>query len=133
MNIDWLLARPPADQAPPGPGGGEGGPNSSFLFIMVAVMLLFLFLPMLTQKKEKKRQARMKELKKHDKVVTTGGIFGTVVALDEDTVTIEVSKDVRLKLKRTSIYDLENGPELDKQAEEAKKRKSAPAKSAAKS
>ncbi|MEM8885338.1 MAG: preprotein translocase subunit YajC [Planctomycetota bacterium] len=105
--------------------------DTNFLFIMVAVMLLFLFLPMLTQKKEKKRQARMKELKKHDKIITTGGIFGTVVALEEDTVTIEVGKDMRLKVKRSSIYDLENGPELDKKADEAKKKgnKPAPAKS----
>ena len=83
---------------------------------------------MLTQKKEKKRRARLKELKKHDRVVKSGGIFGTIVGLDEETVTLEVGKDVRFKLKRSSIFDLENGAELDKLAAEAK-RKPAPAKS----
>jgi preprotein translocase subunit YajC len=126
--IAWLLALPPADNAPPPSGGEAPGFNSSFMFIMLAVLVLFMFLPMLTQKKEKRRQARMKELKKHDRVVTTGGIFGTIVGLDDDTVTLEVAKDVRFKLKRSSIYDLENGPELDKQAAETK-RKPATAKS----
>ena len=130
--LAWLLALPPADNAPPpadgGGGGGQPGFDPSFMFIMLAVLVLFMFLPMLTQKKEKRRTARMKELKKHDRVVTTGGIFGTIVKLDEDTVTLEVAKDVRFKLKRSSIYDLENGPELDKQAAEAK-RKPATAKS----
>jgi len=131
--LAWLLARPPADNTPPsdggGGGGGGGGPSlDPTMLILLAVLVLFLFLPMLTQKKEKRRVARMKELKKHDRVVTTGGIFGTIVGLDEDTVTLEVAKDVRFKLKRSSIYDLENGPELDKQAAEAKKRKPAAAK-----
>lgn len=116
--LAWLLAFPPADNAPPAGGGGGESPGfgNPFMLIMLAVLVLFMFLPMLTQKKEKKRTARMKELKKHDRVVTTGGIFGTIVNIDEDTVTLEVAKEVRMKLKRSSIYDLENGPELDKQA-----------------
>ena len=116
--LAWLLAFPPADNAPPAGGGGGESPGfgNPFMLIMLAVLVLFMFLPMLTHKKEKKRTARMKELKKHDRVVTTGGIFGTIVNIDEDTVTLEVAKEVRMKLKRSSIYDLENGPELDKQA-----------------
>lgn len=100
----------------PAPGGdtpaGEGG-FPPMMFIMLAVLVLFMFLPMLTQKKEKRRVARMKDLKKHDRVITTGGIFGTITALDEETVTLEVGKDMRMKLKRSSIFDLENGAELD--------------------
>ncbi|MHC4849031.1 MAG: preprotein translocase subunit YajC [Planctomycetota bacterium] len=122
--LAWLLAFPPADNAPTTPGGGGESPGfgNPFMLIMLAVLVLFMFLPMLTQKKEKRRTARMKELKKHDRVVTTGGIFGTIVNIDEDLVTLEVAKEVRMKLKRSSIYDLENGPELDKQAAEAKRK-----------
>jgi preprotein translocase subunit YajC len=129
--LAWLLALPQPDNAPPPGGGGDGGAApglGSFLPIVMAVLVLVMILPMLTQKKEKRRTARMKDLKKHDRVVTTGGIFGTVVNLDEDTVTLEVGKDMRIKLKRSSIFDLENGPELDKQAAESK-RKPATAKS----
>lgn len=128
--LAWLLALPLPDNAPPdGGGGGGGAPGlNPTMLVILAVLVLFMFLPMLTQKKEKRRAARMKELKKHDRVVTTGGIFGTIVNLDEETVTLEVGKDMRIKIKRSSVYDLENGPELDKQAAESK-RKPAAAKS----
>jgi len=103
--------------------------DNPIMLIMVLVLGLFMFLPMLGQKKEKRRKKRMADLKKHDRVVTTGGIFGTIVNLDEATVSLEVGKDVRFKLKRSSIYDLENGAELDKQADAAKtKKKAIPAK-----
>ena len=119
--LAWLLALPPAENAPPPTGGDESGGPNYFMFIMLAVLVLFMFLPMLTQKKDKRRQGRVKELKKHDRVVTTGGIYGTIANIDDETVTLEVAKDVRMKLKRSSIFDLENGAEIDRQASEKKR------------
>ena len=81
------------------------------MFPLLIVVMIFMLMP-LFNKRERQRKARMSELKKHDKIVTTGGIFGTIVALDEQNLTIEVSKDVRIKIRRTSVYDLE-GPEAD--------------------
>lgn len=116
----WQLIAVPGGTGSAAPAGDtantEPGGMSSMMMIMLAVLVLFMFLPMLTQKKEKRRVARMKDLKKHDKIVTTGGIFATVVSLDEESVTIEVGKEMRMRIKRSSIYDLENGPELDKAA-----------------
>ncbi len=120
----WPLIAVPAKSGSSAPAGGtEGAEPGGFppmMMIMLAVLVLVMFLPMLTQKKEKRRVARMKDLKKHDKIVTTGGIFGTIVSVDADAVTIEVGKDMRMKLKRSSIYDLENGAELDAAAKGAK-------------
>ena len=131
LDFAYLLAVAASEGAPPGQGGsGESPFGNSFMLIMILVLGMFMFLPMLGQKKEKRRRARMAELKKHDRVVTTGGIFGTIVNLDENTVTLEVGKDVRFKLKRSSIYDLENGAELDKAAAE-KGKKAVPAKAKA--
>lgn len=129
MNSWQLIAIPPGSSnaetanGTTDTGGGGGG---KMIFIMVAVLVLFMVLPMLTQKKEKRRVARMKDLKKHDKIVTTGGIFATVVSLDEQSVTIEVGKEMRMKIKRSSIYDLENGAELDAAAKGAKRAKDKP-------
>ena len=116
MNAYQLIAVPKGSGSSAPAGGGQAAEPEGFppmMFIMLAVLILFMFLPMLTQKKEKRRVARMKDLKKHDRVITTGGIFGTIVSLDEDVVTLEVGKDMRMKLKRSSIFDLENGAELD--------------------
>ncbi len=129
MNSWQLIAVPPGgNNAAPADGTTDtgGGGGSNMIFIMVAVLVLFMVLPMLTQKKEKRRVARMKDLKKHDKIVTTGGIFATVVSLDEQSVTIEVGKEMRMKIKRSSIYDLENGAELDAAAKGAKRAKDKP-------
>ncbi|MHC4955856.1 MAG: preprotein translocase subunit YajC [Planctomycetota bacterium] len=125
-----LLFAIAASEGPAGDGGNApSNPFSNpFMLVMFVVLGLVMFLPMLGQKKEKRRRARVKELKKHDRIVTTGGIFGTVVSLDEETVTVEVSKDVRFKMKRSSIFDLENGAELDKQAAAAKGKKKVAAK-----
>lgn len=131
---NWQLIAVPAKSGSSAPAGGAADTGAapggnSMMFIMLAVLVLFMFLPMLTQKKEKRRTARMKDLKKHDKVVTTGGIFGTIVSLEDDSATIEVGKDMRMKIKRSSIYDLENGAELDAAAKNAgKSSKPAPAK-----
>ena len=100
-----------------GGGGGGGGGSGNLLILLLPLLLIFLLMP-LFNKKEKKRRARMKELKKHDKVVTTGGIYGTVVSLDEVSATIEVAKDVRIRIKRTSIFDNDTPQEAKAKAEQ---------------
>ena len=103
-----IIAMPDPSEAPPAdPAPGGGGGFGPMMFPLLIVVLIFMLMP-LFNKKERQRKQRMGELKKHDKIVTTGGIFGTIVALDEQNVTIEVSKDVRIKVRRTSVYDLEN-------------------------
>jgi len=117
-----LLLALPADpgQAPPADGGGGGGLGALMPFFLILIVMM-LFLPLLN-KKDKKRQKRITELKKHDRVVTSGGIYGSVVAMDEHTVTLEVAKDVRMKLKRSSVFDLEKPGDAPKD-EPAKKKK----------
>jgi preprotein translocase subunit YajC len=100
-----LLALPPQDPdpAPESPGGGGFGPFLPFLLVLVVVML---FVPLFSRK-ERHRQKRLTAVKKHDRVVTSGGIYGTVVALEDQTATLEIAKDVRIRVKRSSVFDLE--------------------------
>ena len=92
---------PPAEEAPAG-GGGLG----PLMFPLLIVVMIFMLMP-LFNKRERQRKARIGELKKHDKIVTTGGIYGTVVSLDEQNLSVEISKDVRVKIRRSSVYDIE--------------------------
>ena len=114
----YILALPnpnPSQPAEPETGGGL----MQFLpFLLVIVVIMFL-MPLFS-KKERKRQKRLGDLKKHDRVVTSGGIYGTIVALDEQTVTLEVAKDVRFRIKRSSVYDMEK-PGEEKGTEAPKK------------
>ena len=99
-----LLALP-AEPAQPPPSGG-GGMSTWFMpVILIAVMMMF-FMPLLS-KKDRNRTKRLQGLKKYDRVVTSGGMYGTVIAFDEQIVTLEVAKGVRLAFKRSSVYDIE--------------------------
>ena len=100
-----LLALPPQnpDPAPESPGGGGFASFLPFLLVLVVVML---FMPLFSRK-ERRRQKRLTGVKKHDRVVTSGGIYGTVVALEDQTATLEIAKDVRIRVKRSSVFDLE--------------------------
>ncbi len=85
-------------------GGQAQGGNWSFL-IMIALLFLVMWLFMIRpqQKKQKEMEKFRSELKKGDKVVTIGGIYGTVNEIGEKTVDIEVSKGVSIRVDKASL------------------------------
>ena len=89
--------------APPGPGGMF----TSFLpFILIFVIFYFLLI-LPQQRKQKKHRAMLEALKKGDRVLTTGGVMGTVAALNKDVVTVQVADNVRIKVRREYIAELQ--------------------------
>ena len=89
--------------APPGGGSGNGG-IMSILPLMVGMFAIMYFIVIRPQQKQKKeREALLAAVKKGDRVVTTSGIHGTVSALDEHTVTLRVSDQVKLTFDRGAI------------------------------
>jgi len=131
-----LLALPPAD-APATPDGGGGGGGGSIFSGMLPILLIFLVVMVLTTvlggKKDRARQKRLEGLKKHDRVVTTGGMLGTVVNLDEKNVTLEIADKVRVKFRRTSVFDYEKSDDEAQKTDQKKDGAKAGAKSGAKS
>jgi preprotein translocase subunit YajC len=91
--------------------GGSGAPGAiiSFapLILVFAVFYLLLIRPQ--QKKAKDHQAMLGQLKKNDEVMTSGGIYGKVVALTETIVTLEVAPNVRIRVHRPQISDIVTG------------------------
>ena len=80
------------------------GPFGFLPFILIAVVAYFLLIrPM--KRQEQERQALVNSLKKNDEVLTTAGIYGTVVDVSEtdDKITVKVSDNVRLKMTKASI------------------------------
>ncbi len=71
------------------------------LILMFAIFYFLLIRPQ--QKRQKQRNAMLSALKKGDQVITIGGIHGTIADLDEDTVTLRVSENVKLKFDRNAI------------------------------
>jgi preprotein translocase subunit YajC len=91
-------------------GNEDGGWGSMFMFLPMMLAIMFLYL-MMTQKPQQKEQQRVKtlleNLKKNDKVVTAGGIVGTVVNTNSDqeflTLKIDESNNTKMQVLKQSI------------------------------
>jgi len=83
-------------------GGGMGGLIVPMVLIF-AVMYFLIFRPQ--AKKQKQQRAMINALQKGDKVVTSGGIYGTIVGIKENekTLLIEIADKVKIKITRTAI------------------------------
>ena len=83
--------------------------NSIALFApYILIGLVFYFLLFMPMQKQKKRQAEMlANLKSGDVVITSGGITGTITAVDSDTIVIRVKPDnLKLQFARSSVSTL---------------------------
>jgi preprotein translocase subunit YajC len=79
------------------------------LMPIVVVFLIFYLVVFKPGAKERKaRELALKSIKKHDKVVTNAGIHGVVMALDADTVTLQVDdkQKVRIKFSRAAVWQV---------------------------
>ena len=79
----------------------EGLGLLSPFIIMFAVFYFLLIRPQ--QKKQKARNAMLGQLKKGDKVVTIGGLHGTVLELTDDTVVLKVNDVTKLTYERSAV------------------------------
>ncbi|MFQ5455270.1 MAG: preprotein translocase subunit YajC [Nitrospirota bacterium] len=91
---------------------GQGGNMLTSLIPFVIIFVLFYFLLILPQqKKQKSHKAMLEAMKKGDKVITTGGILGTVSNISKDIITLNVADNVRIKILRSNIAQLKNKDE----------------------
>ncbi len=89
-------------------GGGGGGASETggfqVLLLPMALIAIFYFILIRPQqKKAKEHRALLSALKKGDRVVSAGGLYGVITGLTDDVVTIEIAPKVRVKISRASI------------------------------
>jgi len=84
---------------------GDGGPGlMSNVILFGSIILIFYFMIIRPQQKRaKERQKLLESIKKGDKVITSGGMYGTVAGLDEKTVLVQIADNVKVKLDRSAI------------------------------
>ena len=88
---------------------GAGSPDFGFLFLMVGIFIIFyFFLIRPNQKKEKERRNMQSSLKRGDKILTAGGLFGSVVKAKEgeERINIEISDGVKIETERRFITEM---------------------------
>ncbi len=80
------------------------GSNWSFLIMMLLIFVVMWFFMIRPQQKKQKELVQFRNsLKKGDKVVTIGGIYGTVAEVKEQSVIVEVDNNVKLKIDKNAI------------------------------
>jgi preprotein translocase subunit YajC len=92
----------------------SGGGSSLITFApLVLIFVIFYFLLILPQqKRQKKWQQMLSELKTGDRVVTSGGLRGTVIALRDDSIHLRVPPDnLRLEIARSAVVSVTSGEE----------------------
>jgi preprotein translocase subunit YajC len=79
-------------------------PDFSMLIVFGLIFVIFYFMIIRPQqKRQKERQKMLDALEKGDKIVTAGGMHGTVVGLDDKTVLVQIADNVKVKVDRGSI------------------------------
>lgn len=91
-------------QAQPAPGQG-GLQQYSFLILMILIMVVMYFFMIRPQQKKQKEVIKWRDaLKKGDKIVTAGGIYGTIVEVKDNVLFVEVDNNVKIKIDKSSVF-----------------------------
>jgi len=79
------------------------------------MVIFYVLLIMPAQRRQKKTQQMLNALKSGDKVLTNGGIYGTIVGIDNEAVQLRIADQVKIKVARSAIAGLQ--PEEGKKEE----------------
>ena len=86
-------------------GAAQQGSQWSFWIMMILIFVVFYFFMIRPQtKKQKELQKQRESMKKGDKVVTAGGIYGEIKEVQDTTFIITIAKDVTIKVSKESVY-----------------------------
>jgi preprotein translocase subunit YajC len=110
-----LLMAPPAG----GAEAGSGGLIASFLPFVAIIAIFYLLIIRPQSKKRKETEKMLGALKKGDKVVTIGGLHGTIQSVKESTVIIKVDDNVKLEFLRSAVSNVVT-PAKEKEEKEDK-------------
>jgi preprotein translocase subunit YajC len=87
-------------------GSGPGG-LMAFAPLLIIMVIFYVLLILPAQRRQKKTQVMLGALKNGDKVVTSGGLFGTIVGLEGDSVQLRIADQVKVKVLRSAVAALQ--------------------------
>ena len=96
MNMFSILQAAPA-------AGQQGSGMSMWIMLALIFVVMWFFMIRPQRKQQKELQNFRDSLKKGDKVVTIGGIYGTVTEIKEDSVLIEVDNNVKIRVSKQAL------------------------------
>jgi preprotein translocase subunit YajC len=103
LSIATASAQTAGAQSPP--SGILGFLLGPFGMMIIIFGIIYMLIMRPQQKKQKQLQEMLRNLQKGDKVVTQAGIYGTIAAIDEKIIALQVDEKVRIKIGRWSVAD----------------------------
>ncbi len=85
-------------------GGDAGGGMISTVIMFALIIFIFYFMIIRPQsKRQKERQKMLEAMKKGDKIVTSGGLHGKIVGMEDKTVLVEIADNVKVKVEKSAV------------------------------
>ena len=94
MNYLLVLLQAPA---------GKTNPLTSLLPLVLIIVVFYFFMIRPQVKRQKELKNDRNTLQKNDKVITTGGIYGKITDVKEQSVTIEIAENIRIKVDKAAV------------------------------
>lgn len=88
--------------------GGSSSTITLVLYMAVFFGIMYLFMIRPQQKQAKQRQAMLNSLRVNDKVVTSGGIYGKIKKVKDNSVIVQIADKVEIEVARAGIASIEN-------------------------
>jgi len=114
-----------------GPGsaaGGQGGGLTSLIPLILMFIIFYFLLIRPQQKKAKEHKEMLAGLKKGDRIITSGGLYGQVVTLDEETISLEIADKVRVKIGKGYVAGMLKNSSQEQSSKKLKPEKLKPEK-----
>lgn len=94
--LNFIMMMPPAN-------GSKQNPYQMFIMLGLIIVVFYFFMIRPQQKRQKELRTFRDALKKGDKIVTTGGIYGKIANISENIVTIDVGNEVTMKVDKSAV------------------------------
>ena len=85
------------------PQSPDGSPVPSFVFLLLIIVVFYLFMIRPQMKRQKDLKTYRQNLSKGDKIVTTGGVYGKVLDIKDQTITMEIADNVRIRIDKNAV------------------------------
>jgi preprotein translocase subunit YajC len=85
------------------PGGGQASPWGMFVPLLLMFVVLYFFMIRPQQKRQKEKEKMLDALKKGDRVLTIGGVYGEIQQVKENIVVVRIADNVKVELQRSAV------------------------------
>lgn len=87
--------------------GGSGAFITSFAPFILIFVLFYVLLIRPQQKRQREHREMLEAIKKGDKIITNGGLMGTIVGVTKEVISLQISDNTRVKILRTELMGLQ--------------------------